>query len=95
MYFFNFFLEVERLTCCPFNKRRMLHPTVFGAYTELFAGLSPDVTSELSGSYVITWGRIANLNKHLAEGLKSKLDGGTGAAQRFYDWCEEESKPYM
>jgi retinol dehydrogenase-12 len=73
----------------------MLNHAVFGAYTELFAGISPDVTSELSGSYIIPWGRIAKLNKNLvlAEGLMFKLDGGTGAAQRFYDWCEGRRSP--
>lgn len=29
----------------------VLHPTVFGAYTELFAGLSPEVTLEKSGEW--------------------------------------------
>lgn len=29
----------------------MLHPQVNGAYTELFAGLSPDVTMEKTGSW--------------------------------------------
>lgn len=29
----------------------MLHPTVFGAYTELFAALSPEVTLERSGDW--------------------------------------------
>jgi hypothetical protein len=29
----------------------MLHPQVNGAYTELFAGLSPDVTMEKSGCW--------------------------------------------
>ena len=31
-----------------------LHPTVYGAYTELFAGFSPEVTMERSGS----WGML-------------------------------------
>lgn len=29
----------------------MLHPTIYGAYTELFAGLSPEVTIEKTGSW--------------------------------------------
>lgn len=29
----------------------VLHPSIYGAYTELFAGLSPDVTAEKSGQW--------------------------------------------
>lgn len=32
-------------------RRVMLYPSVYGAYTELFAGLSPDVTMEKSGDW--------------------------------------------
>lgn len=32
-------------------KMFVLHPPILGAYTELFAGLAPDVTTELSGEY--------------------------------------------
>lgn len=32
-------------------KMFVLHPPVLGAYTELFAGLSPDITAEQSGKY--------------------------------------------
>jgi hypothetical protein len=28
-----------------------LHPPIYGAYTELFAGLSPEVTIEKSGAW--------------------------------------------
>ena len=31
--------------------RVLLHPTIYGAYTELFAGLSPEVTREKNGSW--------------------------------------------
>ncbi|MBE3049903.1 hypothetical protein IMZ48_46880 [Candidatus Bathyarchaeota archaeon] len=32
-------------------RRVVLYPSVYGAYTELYAGLSPDVTMEKSGSW--------------------------------------------
>lgn len=38
-----------------FLRTFVLYPNVYGAYTELFAGLSPDVTLEKSGS----WGKLA------------------------------------
>jgi retinol dehydrogenase-12 len=34
-----------------FLRRVVLHPSIFGAYTELFAGLSPEVTIERSGDW--------------------------------------------
>ncbi|KAF3763077.1 NAD(P)-binding protein [Cryphonectria parasitica EP155] len=37
----------------------MLHPVVYGAYTELWAGLSEEVTIERSGE----WGKTLNLKK--------------------------------
>jgi NAD(P)-dependent dehydrogenase (short-subunit alcohol dehydrogenase family) len=36
----------------------LLHPPKMGAYTELFAGLSGDITEKEQGCYVIPWGRI-------------------------------------
>lgn len=33
------------------NKKILLFPPINGAYSELFCGLSPDVTMEKSGSY--------------------------------------------
>ena len=40
-----------------FLKSFFLHPSVYGAYTELFAGLSPAVTVEKSGE----WGKLSLL----------------------------------
>ena len=39
-----------------FMRTFILHPVILGAYTELFAGLSPEVTVEKSGS----WGKFAH-----------------------------------
>jgi NAD(P)-dependent dehydrogenase (short-subunit alcohol dehydrogenase family) len=36
----------------------LLYHAKFGAYTELWAGLSDDLTIEENGGYVIPWGRI-------------------------------------
>ncbi|CAG8303070.1 unnamed protein product [Penicillium salamii] len=38
--------------------RPFLHETKFGAYTELYAGLSSEITPEQNGAYIIPWGRI-------------------------------------
>jgi NAD(P)-dependent dehydrogenase (short-subunit alcohol dehydrogenase family) len=38
-----------------------LHPAINGAYTELFAGLSPEVTLERSGAWVVPFGRFSEI----------------------------------
>ncbi|KAK5988999.1 Short-chain dehydrogenase/reductase [Cladobotryum mycophilum] len=53
----------------------LYHP-IHGAYTELFAGLSPEVTMEKSGSYVYPWGRFASMRADLEKGTRSKSEGG-------------------
>jgi retinol dehydrogenase 12 len=31
----------------------------------------------------------------LAKGAKSEADGGTGTAQKFWEWTEEQVKPFL
>lgn len=78
-----------------YMQKAYLYPTIYGAYTELFAGLSPILTPPHAGSYILPWGRFSsNLKTELVDGMKTKDDGGTGVAKRFWDWCEEEVKAY-
>lgn len=72
----------------------MVYPPVNGAYTELFAGLSPDVTLEKSGVWIQPWGRFGTQRPDLVQGSKSKAEGGTGIAEKFWEWSEEQVKPY-
>ncbi|KAI0877491.1 hypothetical protein GGS24DRAFT_487866 [Hypoxylon argillaceum] len=76
-------------------KMFVLHPPVLGAYTELFAGLSPDITAEQSGKYVIPWGRFQQPRKDLVAGSKSLEEEGTGVAERFWAWSEGQVKSYV
>jgi retinol dehydrogenase 12 len=68
----------------------LLHPTVFGAYTELWAAVSEDLTVEKSVKYVMPWGRDGD--DLLREDVKKGLDDG--AAQKFWDHCEKETASY-
>jgi len=73
-----------------------LHPSVYGAYTELFAGLSPEVTIEKSGEWVIPWGRFVKMiRKDITAATKTEAEGGTGIAQKFWEWNEEQVKSYL
>ena len=63
---------------------------VDGAHTNLWCGLSPEVTIEDGGKYAIPWGRWhPGQRSDIVRGLKGKDEGGTGVAQEFWDWCEK------
>lgn len=67
----------------------------FGAYTELWCGLSQDVTSEDGGKCAIPWGRWhPSPRQDVLESMKTKEEGGTGLAAEFWGWCEEQTKGY-
>ena len=67
----------------------LLHNARKGAYTELWAGLSPQLTMEHNGQYAIPWGRIhPGPRKDLLEALKGTDEGGTGRATEFREWCD-------
>lgn len=73
----------------------VLKQPIYGAYTELYAGLSPDVTIEKTGSWIEPWGHIKTLNrKDIEDACKRKSEGGTGIAEEFWSWTEEQVRPY-
>ena len=74
----------------------MFKSPVYGAYSELYAGFSPEVTEQLNGGHLIAWGRKAYLpTEGGIDGLKTKAEGGTGAAERFYGYCDREIKNFL
>ncbi|KAJ9150419.1 NAD(P)-binding protein [Pleurostoma richardsiae] len=77
-----------------FLKLFVLHPPRYGAYTELFAGLSPDVTVEKSGEWIVPWGRFLPIRKDLLDASKPEAEGGTGIGLKFWEWSEEQVKSY-
>ena len=44
---------------------------------------------------VVPWGRFMKIRKDLIEGSKSKTEGGTGIARDFWQWNEEQVKPFL
>jgi NAD(P)-dependent dehydrogenase (short-subunit alcohol dehydrogenase family) len=70
----------------------LLYAASYGAYTELWAGLSPDLSIKDGGNYIIPWGRIhPSPRPDLVAALATKEDGGTGIAKEFVDWCDAET----
>ena len=66
----------------------------YGAYTELFAGLSPDVTSARTKDFIMPWGRFAGMPDDIEVGMRSKEDGGNGLLAKFVEYCDKETKAF-
>ncbi|KAK0614966.1 short-chain dehydrogenase [Bombardia bombarda] len=79
----------------------LLHSAKLAALTQLYAGLSGDITIEKNGCYLVPWGRIAGasgnagLRKDLVDATKAVEDGGTGKAAEFWDWCVDNIKEFQ
>lgn len=76
-------------------RKTVLHPPVYGAYTNIFAGFSPEITIENSGTHVAPWGQFWKLSKDMVDAAKSKAAGGSGIASEFWEWCDVQWKPYF
>lgn len=72
----------------------LLYPAVYGAYTELYAGLSRDnpALSSEQGSYLVPWGRKFGVRKDLEEEVAK---GPTGEAAKLFDWCDKVTRDYQ
>ena len=69
----------------------MLHPVVYGGYTELWAGWSEEAGKpDKNGAYVFPWGRFGDFREDLTAEIKK--EGGN--AEKFWDWCERVTKEY-
>lgn len=70
----------------------VLWPSRYGAYTELYAGLSPDLTIEKhSGAYIWPWGRVGYLRPDIQDSLRPEIEGGSGKAAKLWRWCDRET----
>ena len=67
---------------------------VYGAYTELYAGFSPDLNAEHNGGFLTAWGRVSELPENLTSALKSKANGGSGTAAKFMEYCDREIESF-
>lgn len=75
----------------PFLAAPLLYPARMGAYTELWAGISSELTLSDGGRYILPWGRFhPNPREDLLRAMKRKDDGGTDAAAIFVQYCEDQ-----
>ena len=74
----------------------LLFNAKMGAYTELWAGLSPELKTEDNGRYIIPWGRIhPTPRKDLLDALRDVKEGGTGQAVEMREWCDKEIAKFL
>ena len=75
-------------------KLLVLHKPKLAAYTNLYAGLSPELGASHNGAYVMPWGRIRQLDgwsrKDIVKAVTPEAEGGLGYDVRFWDWCYEQ-----
>ncbi|KAM0818261.1 putative Oxidoreductase [Seiridium cardinale] len=72
----------------------ILHKPIYGAYTMLYAGLSPEVTIETSGIFIYPWGRLVQdsdvVRQDILQAAKGKEEGGLGLGPKLWAWCESK-----
>lgn len=68
----------------------LLHPPKLGGYTELYAGLSPEITEKNQGGLIIPWGRVQarSPRKDIYEALEE------GKGKQLWDWIEAQIKAH-
>ncbi|KAJ9652617.1 short-chain alcohol dehydrogenase [Neophaeococcomyces mojaviensis] len=83
--------ELQRHTAGAALMLWLLYPAVYGAYTELWSGWSPDVIIDKGITYVMPWGRDGTplVRQDIRDGIeKDDLVG------KFWQYCEDETKQY-
>lgn len=74
----------------------IMYEARFGAYTELWCGLSEELNREQDGGgYVVPWGRRHEKPREdILTCLKTREEGGNGVSKEFGEWCEEMVRDY-
>ncbi|KAI3588196.1 hypothetical protein IWW34DRAFT_602897 [Fusarium oxysporum f. sp. albedinis] len=88
------FLKTELQRHMPGPVSFMMVTPKYGAYSELFGLLSPDITADNNGVLIYPWGRIGCIPDDIKVSLKNGQEGGTGLSKAFADWCEREARQY-
>ncbi|ROV98388.1 hypothetical protein VMCG_07206 [Cytospora schulzeri] len=76
-------------------EKLMMYPPLNGAYTELFAGLSPEVNIENTGCWVIPFGRVYPIREDMVFATRTESEGGTGGNSKFWEWSEAQVAAYL
>ncbi|KAI1657787.1 short chain dehydrogenase reductase [Daldinia decipiens] len=71
----------------------MHYPAIKGAYTELFAGFSPEVTDK--SGYVFPFGRFHPICEGLQLAARPESEGGVDLTRNFWEWSEKQVKQFV
>lgn len=71
------------------------YPVVNGAYTELWAGLSTEVTLGKAGSLVYPFGRFGAIRRDWEKATKPASEGGNETTRKFWEWSEEQVSKFV
>lgn len=69
--------------------------TCWGLLVSCFLLTLDCVFSFFSLFLVGPWGRFVTIRKHLLVASKPVSEGGTGKAEQFWEWSEEQVRPYL
>ncbi|KAK3192323.1 short-chain alcohol dehydrogenase [Lecanicillium sp. MT-2017a] len=72
------------------------YPAVYGAYTELFSGWSPEITAENGGMFVVPWGRPGNsyLRSDILKEAEDTKTDENATPRVFWEWSDEVTAKY-
>ncbi|GAP87967.1 putative NAD -binding protein [Rosellinia necatrix] len=73
-----------------FTDKVVLYTAIHGAYTELWAALTPELSVEDSGAYVFPWGRLGSLPQGVEDAIER-----SGVASKFVAWCDSQTNVFM
>ncbi|KAI1768204.1 retinol dehydrogenase 12 [Hypoxylon sp. FL1150] len=78
-----------------FSMKFIEHDPIYGAYTELFGGLSREIALEQNNAWICPWGSIQPLREDIAQACRIPEQGGTGNAVRFWEWTAAQVESYI
>jgi retinol dehydrogenase-12 len=67
----------------------ILYPAKYGAYTEMYAAISPDLTIANNGDYIVPWGYVGIARSDILKGIKSEL------ADKVFDLLETATAKFL
>jgi NAD(P)-dependent dehydrogenase (short-subunit alcohol dehydrogenase family) len=74
----------------------LCYPVSVGVCTLLFAGFSPEAAGAARpGNWIVPFGRVYPVRQDLEKATRLASEGGTGGTRAFWEWCEEQVRPYL
>jgi retinol dehydrogenase-12 len=72
---------------------RICYTPNYGAYTELYCAVGP-VEAQKKATYIVPWGRECNFRSDIEHAMRSQNEGGSGKAEKFWQWIDKYTDAY-